>query len=76
MGGIFQDKKIVMTGFRDPKIIDFIQKHNGTLTNSISKNIELLIIKDNTINNKKINNAKELDIMIMTKDEFYDKYLK
>ena len=56
--GLFSNQKIVLTGFRDPKIIDLIEKNNGTITNTISKSTNLLIIKDMNSKSKKIINAQ------------------
>ena len=74
-GGIFLNKKIVLTDFRDHIIIDFIEKHNGIVVNTISKNIMYLIIKNSDTHNKKTQKAHELNINIITKDDFYKKYL-
>ena len=74
----FINKKICLTGFRDDNIKNFIEKNKGSIVDSVSKNTYLLIIKDNdtkTLNSSKAKKAKELNINILTKDEFYNNYL-
>ena len=70
VGNVFENKKIVMTGFRNNKIIDYILDNGGSITNSISKNTYLLIIKDNNSNSSKKHAAEMLGISIMTQEEF------
>ena len=74
---IFKNKKIVLTGFRDQKIQDFVEESGGSILSSVSKNTYLLIIKDNKSveSNAKYIMAKKLNIDIITKDEFYKRYL-
>ena len=74
IGGIFENKKILLTGFRDDKIIDFITKHNGTISNAINKNTDLLIIKDKDYSNGKTDAANLLGIPILTKNNFIHQY--
>ena len=74
----FIDKKVCLTGFRDENIKNFIEKNKGNIIDNVSKNTYLLIIKNNdpkTLNSSKAKKAKELNINILTKDEFYNKYL-
>lgn len=74
VGGLFENKKILLTGFRDDKIIDFITKHNGTISNTINKNTNLLIIKDEDYSNGKTDAANLLGIPILTKNNFIQQY--
>lgn len=67
---LFLDKKIVMTGFRDLKIQEFIELNGGEVTNSISKNTYLLIYKDESKSTTKLTKAKELDVSIIQLNEF------
>ena len=68
--GKYKDMKIVVSGFRDKDIISYIENEGGVLTNSISKNTDLLVIKDNTVmDTSKVIKAKELGIKIITKDK-------
>lgn len=75
-----QEKNICITGKlqtyknRDELIKDIID-HGGKVTNSVSKNTNYLI--NNNINSTSSKNlkAKELNIPILTEDEFKQKYL-
>jgi NAD-dependent DNA ligase len=63
--------KIVMSGFRDKFVEDLITSNGGELSSGVSKNTNILIIKDNSvIDTGKAVRAKELGIKVMTKDEF------
>ena len=75
-GNVFENKKLVMTGFRNNTIIDYILDNGGSITNSISKNTDLLIIKDNNSNSSKKHAAEMLGIQIVTQEYFIKKYLK
>ena len=74
VGGLFEHQKIVLTGFRDDSIIDFITKHNGTITNILNKTTDLLLVKDKDYNNNKTDAACLLGIQVLTKDEFIIKH--
>ena len=74
-GVLFQDKKIVLTGFRDNDIIKFIDDNSGTITMTISKNTYMLIIKDSNSSSSKTQAAELLGIPIITKKQFISKYL-
>jgi NAD-dependent DNA ligase len=74
VGGLFEHQKIILTGFRDDSISEFITKHNGTIINVIAKKINLLIVKDDKYTNGKTEAAQLLGIPILTKDEFINKY--
>jgi DNA ligase (NAD+) len=63
--------KIVMSGFRDKFVEDLITSNGGELSSGVSKNTNILIIKDNSvIDTGKAVRAKELGVKVMTKDEF------
>lgn len=69
-----KDKKFVLSGFR--KIIeDDIIKMGGIITNNISKNTFMLIVKDKNISSSKMNIAIELGIPIKDITEFKE-YIK
>ena len=68
----YTNKNIVMSGFRDSQLQDFFEKSGAKIVGSISKNTNLLIVKDhNTIENptEKVKKALELGIEIMAKEE-------
>jgi NAD-dependent DNA ligase len=68
-------KSIVMTGFRDSEVIDFIKKVGGKLTTSVSKNTFLIIIKSDGEENNKVQDAIQLKIPILTLYSFKKKYM-
>ena len=68
----FTDKNIVISGFRDAKLQEFLENSGAKITNSVSKNTDLLIVKDEeTIASAtgKVEKALELGINIVTKDQ-------
>lgn len=72
---ILYGKSIVMTGFRDSDVIDFIKKVGGKLTTSVSKNTFLIIIKSDGEENNKVQDAIQLNIPILTGHAFKKKYM-
>ena len=67
----YTDKIIVLSGFRDAILQEKLEEYGAKISNSISKNTDYLIVKDqNTIddNTGKVKKAKELGITIITKD--------
>lgn len=67
--GKYKDMKVVISGFRDDKVKEYIEKEGGIITNSISKNTDLVVIKDKSVNDtQKVIKAKELGIKIVLKD--------
>ena len=63
---------IVLSGFRDKKLEEIIVKEGGSVGNTISKNTNILVIKDNSVmNTNKVIRAKEIGIKIITLDNFY-----
>ena len=63
------NKKIVLSGFRDKKLQEIISNEGGVITNTISNKTDYLIIKENYLS-EKIKKAKELNIKILTINEF------
>jgi NAD-dependent DNA ligase len=63
---------IVISGFRDSVLQQFLENSGAKLTSTVSKNTDLVIVKDqNTINEEtgKVKKALELGITIITKDK-------
>lgn len=63
---------IVLSGFRDSKLQQFLEESGAKITNTISKNTNILIVKDqDTINDGtgKVQKALELGVNIITKDK-------
>ena len=69
---IYSNKNIVISGFRDAELKTFLEKSGAKITNSVSKNTDLLIVKDEeTIISKteKIKKAQNLGIEIIIKNK-------
>ena len=71
------NKSIVMTGFRDKKIIEELAKYGAKLGSSVSKNTLVVLVKDKNedMDSGKVFEAKKHGIPIMTPEEFTAKYL-
>uniref|UniRef100_A0A6C0DAF7 DNA ligase (NAD(+)) n=1 Tax=viral metagenome TaxID=1070528 RepID=A0A6C0DAF7_9ZZZZ len=68
----YTDMVIVMSGFRDAQLQKFLEDSGAKLTNSVSKNTDFLIVKDEaTIADQtgKVKKALELGVDIITKDQ-------
>lgn len=73
--GSFGGMKIVMSGFRDKELQEFITSNGGEISSSISKNTDILIIKDESIRDTtKAIKAKEIGIIIHTIDSFIKEF--
>ena len=67
-------KKIVMTGFRDKELIEKLKSIGCLLSDSVTKNTHLVLVKDKDDDTAKINQAKDLNIDLMLPEEFKNKY--
>jgi DNA ligase (NAD+) len=67
----FKGKTIVFTGFRDKEIEEQLEQNGSKITNSVSKNTNIIVAANPDENSSKIIKAKELQIEIISKDEFY-----
>jgi NAD-dependent DNA ligase len=69
--GLLSGMKIVMSGFRDKELEEFITSNGGEISSGVSKNTSILIIKDYTVSGtSKVTKAKELGVIIHTIDSF------
>jgi len=69
--GKYNNMKIVMSGFRDKDMTEYIEKEGGTIAKTVSKNTDILIIKDESIlNTSKVVKAKNLGVKIVLKKNF------
>ena len=69
---IYTDKNIVISGFRDAALQSFLENSGAKITNSVSKNTDLLIVKDEqtiTEGTGKVKKALELGINIVIKNK-------
>ena len=67
----FAGKKIVFTGFRDKKVEEELENIGAKITGSVSSNTDFVIASNLNENSSKITKAKELEIELISKDEFY-----
>ncbi len=71
-GLLFDGKKVVFTGFRNQELEDFIVNNSGSVTTSVSINTILVVYSDTT--SGKYEKAVELNIPVLTQEEFKKKY--
>ena len=62
----FNNLKFLFTGFRNKDFEETITNNGGILLNSFKKDLNYLIVKNNTISNNKTKLAKKLNIPIIT----------
>lgn len=67
-------KKIVFTGFRDKPYMELLEKKGIMFASTISKNVVMVVVKDKTEKNAKIDAAMKLNIPIVSIQEFKEKY--
>ena len=68
-------KTVVMTGFRDAELLDILKNLGAKVGASVSKNTFILLVKDKDEDTGKAEEAKKINVPIMTPEEFKDKYL-
>ena len=66
----FEGMKIVFSGFRNKEWNELIEDAGGKITNTVSKNTSILVVKDKTETSSKITKAKDLGIKLMNISEF------
>ena len=69
-------KTIVLSGCRDKSIIEFLKDIHANNGSNISKNTFLVVAKNTNDQTGKIKEAKNLNIPIMSVDEFIQSYIK
>ena len=74
-GHILSGKKVVITGFRDKQLQNKIEELGGEIASSVSKNTFVVIVKDISEDTGKAEQARKIDIPLMTPSEFKTKYL-
>ena len=67
-------KKIIFTGFRDKPYMELLEKKGIMFASTISKNVVMVVVKDKTEKNAKIDAAMKLNIPIVSIQEFKEKY--
>lgn len=66
-------KSYLLTGVRDPAVVDFIRSNGGTIASSV-KSAKVLIIKEEGYENKKTETARELGVIVVPVAKFKRKY--
>lgn len=67
----YYGKIIVFTGFRDKDIEIELENNGSKISNTVSKKTDYVIAKDINEDSNKIQKAIELNINLISKDEFY-----
>tara|TARA_Y100000816_G_C26107932_1_gene589571 strand:+ start:1723 stop:3957 length:2235 start_codon:yes stop_codon:yes gene_type:complete len=67
---IINGYKIVFTGFRDKDLESKVEELGGEITSTVSKNTNILVVKDKESTSSKITKAKSLKINIKSIEEF------
>jgi NAD-dependent DNA ligase len=68
-------KSIVMTGFRDTSLQEALKDVGAKIGSSISSKTFVVLVKDKEEDTGKANEARKLNIPLMTPQEFISKYL-
>jgi NAD-dependent DNA ligase len=71
---IFENMKIVFTGFRDKELQEKIEDLGGSVSTSVSSKTNIVVHADNEKNSSKLEKATQLEIKIMSKSEFKKKF--
>ncbi len=68
------NKKYLLTGFRDKDLIEKLNNVGAEQLNNVSKNMDFVIVKSYDEDTTKINKAKKLNIKIITSEDLINKY--
>lgn len=66
---IFNNKRIVFTGFRDKNLEKLVEDSGGTIVSTLSKKVDYVITKNKDFSSNTITKAKELGIPVLYKDD-------
>lgn len=72
-------KTLVLSGFRDKELEKLLEDYEVKISNSVSKNTDYLVVKDQSVIDEKtgkVKKAEELNIDIITKDTLENKLNK
>lgn len=72
----FTGKKFVFSGFRDKELEEKIISQGGEIVSTISKQVNVLVVKDVSQSTTKIEKAMQYGISIMSRDEIDNLLLK
>jgi DNA ligase (NAD+) len=68
-------KTVVMTGFRDKEVEDWLKTTGAKLGSSVSKNTAYLLVKEEDVTSGKVKDAQKYEVPIITLTEFKQKYM-
>lgn len=68
---VCKEMVILMTGFRDGGLKDFIEERGGTLAATFNKKVNRVLVKSSGTKNGKTDRALREGILIQTVDDFY-----
>ena len=60
----------LFTGFRSKELEESIVREGGQVADSFNKKVNVLLVKDSSVNNEKVKKAKAAGIPVMTPEEF------
>ena len=69
-----KDINVVFSGFRDKELEKKIENNGGSIKSTITKSVNYLIIKNKDTKSSKIGKAKELNIEVITLENFNKKF--
>lgn len=68
-------KKVVLTGFRDKNMEEFIEANGGSVASSVSSKTDLVVYVETDPKSAKLVKAETLNIPLMKREEFSEKYM-
>jgi DNA ligase (NAD+) len=71
---VLSGQKIVFTGFRNKNLQEWITHRGGKVSTSVSKNTTLIIASDTKEDSGKLNDARKLNIPIISLNDFIKEY--
>ena len=69
-------KYIVMTGFRDNELLNELKELGANIGSSVSSKTFVVLVKDKDEDTGKASQARKLEVILMTPEEFRNKYIK
>jgi len=74
MDSKFEGRSFVFTGVRDKELEKIIEENGGNISSAVSKNTHIVVTKDPESNSGKIKKAKQLEIRVVSMDDFRGEY--
>jgi NAD-dependent DNA ligase len=69
-GDKYKDLVVLFTGFRSKELEEAIVREGGQVADGFGKKVNLLLIKDATVNNEKVKKARAAGLPVLTAEEF------